>query len=224
MAIEENEINDRAILESTSVETGENGQMQRYVTKLPSGKPLESNWMTEADRKRALIQWVEAVRSALVNETNSREQESLEQLREIRRSQPKVPRIITDNVPVEVAGRPTLPSMAVPSLGSIPMAPTPTSQPAISSDPFQYMREQLKAAKEQENYWSAQLAVATIEKGKASALKTQWQTALEALSGVKDVDVPKINPSDRTSGIGSTDDSSPAPVFIHPDDTAFPTG
>jgi hypothetical protein len=205
VAIEENEINDRAILEITSVETGENGQMQRYVTKLPSGKPLESNWMTEADRKRALIQWVEAVRSALVNETNSREHESLEKLREIRRSQPKVPRIITDNVPVEVSpGRPTLPSMAVPSLGSIPMAPPPTSQPAISSDPFQYMREQLKAAKEQENYWSAQLAVATIEKGKASALKTQWQTALEALSGVS-----KIESTKSGSSIGNTVDSGP---------------
>ena len=178
--IEESQINDRDILEATHVARQDHSGRIQFRTKLPSGRDLNSEWIQESDKTKAMVLWVEAVRGQIAQDSNEAAAKARRTLKELRAAQPAVPRLLgADGLAMGSSGSST-PAALLPQLQT---AATPASPavPVSGIDPSQYVRVQYTTAAAREAELSEQVKQLNAELSMVRQQKAQWFGILTAM-------------------------------------------
>lgn len=171
---EANEISDKAIMAGTSVEAQPSSGRIRFVTKLPSGRALESEWVQESDKTKGVLRWCEAVKAEIVADSAAAEEERKQKVLTARKSR----KVLAPAPTAEQVSPLIFPSVVEPSAGT---ASDTTAAPNLVSDPSAFLDGSLKNAEAAEQYWREQFERAERELGKASANLKKWKLIKEAL-------------------------------------------
>ncbi len=187
-ALEESQINDKSIMEATIIERQDHSGRFRFKTTLPSGRPLESEWIQESDKSKAGILWAEAVRAQIVQDSSEASAKARRQLKELRTAQAAAPKPLVgvDGTPIQADSASVSPVAAV-SGSPIPATQGISTIGDLSVDPSAYVRTQYLTAKRQAERWYAERERADREYGKAQAAMSQWEGILQAM-GVNTVE------------------------------------
>lgn len=160
--MEANDINDGTIITGTSQKQDEKGNVRFFFT-LPSGTVMCSEWIRPEQRKEALIKWLEAVRTNIVDDLSTMRRAKIEAAR---------------------AAAPKAPDGAAP--GSI--VPTGTSstktetQVTDSQDPLAYAKSQHALYSRLEQSLTEQIEQMTTTRDTNRARGTQWLKIVHALT------------------------------------------
>jgi hypothetical protein len=163
------DVNDADILNKTRQETGQNNAVKFFYT-LPSGKTMNSEWIAEDQRKPALLLWLDAMRSAIV-----------EDVKDIQRKKvgtgPKkpVPGQSDDDTPLPSA---VVGMLAVPA-GTIGRTVTPSTD---SGNVELYLTSKLESARHRKDIAIGALESAQAEYNEATAELAKIRKLIAALA------------------------------------------
>lgn len=171
--IEAQEISDKQVMNATKVEAQAASGRIRFITTLPSGRELSSEWIKESNKTQGVLKWCEAVRGAIVGDA---EEEAAKTRRRLREQQQATS---APALPAELA----LPSIS-PSLlgqrGSTGLA-TPAGQ-TLSSDPTAFLEQALAQAEQTEAFWRGEALKANANHSAAVAALQKWRQIKASLS------------------------------------------
>lgn len=176
-SLEESLINDKSIAEATVIVRQDHSGRVQFKTTLPSGRPLESEWIQESDKTKAWILWIEAVRGQIVQDSTEAALVARKTLKEQRAAVPSVK--IVDSAGEALTSPST--AMRTPSTGS--SAQSVASSVPVSADPAMYVRSQYLAAKSLSTFLSGEAARINTELRAAKATEAQWSGVLQAMGG-----------------------------------------
>lgn len=167
--IEQSQISDKAIMAGTQVEAQQASGRIRFVTKLPSGKPLESEWLQESSKTQGVLRWCEAVRGAIVQDAAEQEEE-------------RKARVLASRGARLVAAS-SQPPAIFPAMTELP-APSSSSNAALPSmsDPAAFLTQAVKNAEQAEAHWRVQAATATANWQAALADLAKWRQIAQSLN------------------------------------------
>ncbi len=187
MALEGKDINDSAIIDQTQQLRNAQGKTQFKIT-LPSGRELESEWLSEDNVKKALWPWVDTVRNEMVADA----EEQRAQARRLAASRPKAPALVSVSGDALSVEPPQSVVATVPS-GLQTRLPMPVAQPSVStvsptagavSTPDQFARQGLEQARKDADYWQGVAQGAMGKWQEASANVEKWERILAAMNGL----------------------------------------
>lgn len=180
MSIEGRDINDGAIIEATERLADGNGNTQ-FKIKLPSGREINSEWLNPDNVKKALQPWVDAVRANIVGDA---EEARLETKRRVQEAAQQRPSIV---LPAGLDASPLPPTSPLGGLLSPTFAAAPISSPvtagSATSNPIEFVFQNLNAAIGSRDYWKGIAEGATQEYIKAIADVERWTNISKALGG-----------------------------------------
>lgn len=157
MAVESSDFNDQDILTNTRQESDGKGNV-RFKYTLPDGHPITSEWISPDNKKKALMAWLDAVKSTAVARGNEVEAERNAKLR--RAAQEKDP---SKNTPLTGLVKSETPSFEIaddadlayrgPDIG-FSTSPATT----ITVDPLAFAQAQLRQAEALASKWRKVIA------------------------------------------------------------------
>lgn len=162
MSLEVSDLNDGNILNATEQKTSENGAIQFSVV-LPSGHRIESEWIPQEQRKKALMLWLDAVKQAVVNDAARMRRQKIEEARAV-----SLESALPENGP------------AVVPAGTIGRTVTAVTS---AQEPIDYVRGQLQSAEAEVNRLTKELGVLRVALDEATRRHQQWITTHSALTG-----------------------------------------
>lgn len=162
--METRELTDADIMSGTMFETNEKGHT-KFKYKLPSGKLLESEWVSEDQRKKARDPWLNAVDAAVAGEKE--EQRALDKKAAAERKAGAIPAI------VDAAGAPIQKPMYQPGPMVGPLV--------VQSDPVEHAKAMLVQTSEQLQLWVDKEAEAVSMVVKLTKQAARWEQVLSVL-------------------------------------------
>lgn len=157
------EISDKSIMAATQVEAQPSSGRIRFVTKLPSGKELSSEWIQESDKTKGVLRWCEAVRTAVGEEQVEAEAD-------------RKKRVLASRDARAVAAQPGFQGLSASLPPTLASLNTPAGQSSMS-DPAAFLTQAVQNAEQAEAHWRAAAATATAN----------WQAALADLQKWKQI-------------------------------------
>ena len=187
--IDASEVSDQQIMRNTKTETA-NGRF-RFLTKLPSGRDVESPWKAESDKRKGVLAWVDAVRAEIVADAQEAQAQAKRRYLEERQSQQgSAPALIVgpDSKPIGPAG-----STPLTTLSS-----TPAGQ-GLSSDPRAFVEGQLAAQTASVERLRSQYKEVSEALRVAHESMLQWRAILASLSSSSQSEKPATTPTTKDS-------------------------
>lgn len=185
--IEMSDLNDGDILARTRENVNPNGQFQFVYIPDDGTENVTSDWISQEHKKKVTRSWVDGVKSALISRATSKLSEAKEKALEERARRIRDEQF-ADDQPVGAAtdesikaeapvGRPTVHGRR---------ASIPVVQPGLSTDPGDYVNDQLELARERLR--GAEMAQQDIVREVLSARRDydKWKALAAALGGVGD--------------------------------------
>lgn len=165
------ELSDKAILDLTEVETQAATGRMRFLTTLPSGRKLESEWFQESSKTRWLLKWCGAVNDQI---RIDQQEEMAKQRRQA--SERKSQRALA-GVPSAEPGSP----LTFPSLGSGTESST-SAAPFLTSDPFAFLNQALDLAEQEAMRCRQEADAANKALERAETNLKKWKAAHASLN------------------------------------------
>lgn len=189
MSLEGRDINDSAIIDSTRKARNDKGQTQ-FSIDLPSGREITSEWLSEDNVKKALVPWIEAVRTNMIADA----EEVRAQARRTAAMQPKQPAppalvspsgdVLTAELPQSLAHNPQRSTGAFSSIPTTSVDRYSADQtPASTASPDEFARQGVIQARKDAEYWQNVTAGAMEKWREAQANAEKWERILAAVSG-----------------------------------------
>jgi hypothetical protein len=167
MSVETSDINDGTILAKTKQRT--QGQNVQFTYELPSGRVVNSEWISPENKKRALMNWLETIRPMIVDDIQALQAAKRKAADEARAAQPKP----SPSMPADVVE-------ALKEVAARPQAPAPAAV-----DPAQYAKEQMTLTGYEVEALTQQLEQITGELSAVKASHKKWTLIYNALSGTE---------------------------------------
>lgn len=178
MSLEQSDLSDGAILESTQQFQNGNGQVQFKIT-LPSGRELESEWLSPDMKKKAMVQWLDVVKDQAILDADQARAEAREVAMKLRRE--------PQSTSQESQAQTTVPATSAETPSSIiqtsTVQPAGMTNPAAAPSPDAYVEAGLKAAQANYNHWDAVAAEAVTRLTEAGNNIDKWMNIKKALEG-----------------------------------------
>lgn len=180
MGLEASDLSDGAILESTQQFQNGNGQVQFKIT-LPSGRELESEWLSPDMKKKAMVQWLDVVKDQAILDADQARAEAREAAMKQRRDaaqaqEPTPENVSTDTQPPSSTGQ----SLSAPTAGPAAVAAS-QRQPITSPDDF--VAAGLKAAEADYDHWNQVALDAASRLVAAQQNISKWTNIKRSLEG-----------------------------------------
>lgn len=204
MGLEASDLSDGAILESTQQFQNGNGQVQFKIT-LPSGRELESEWLSPDMKKKAMVSWLDVVKDQAILDADQARAEAREVAMKQRRDALEASTQETD-----MATSPA-PGQSLHTTGS--QSPSPVTAPVVgytavngaapSASPDAYVAAGLTAAEADYTHWNA-VAIDAMERAlKARENIYKWTNIKRSLEGHEQSSSVNRSSDTRTSGSGN---------------------
>jgi hypothetical protein len=169
------DINDGAIINATNITNVAEGVLEYSMT-LPSGVLLKSAPFQQEMRGKAMLQWMEAVRGAIISDVQSSQQDIQHEQDEARA------RAARGNMSIlEGPGLNLTPGLddASPPAKEVAAYPTPRG---TATDPVQFAQEQAMGLRMQIDKWDDTIKHATESKKAAEAALEGWNKVIESFT------------------------------------------
>lgn len=171
MALESSDLSDGAILDKTQQFSNGNGQVQ-FKIMLPSGRQLESEWIKDDLKKKAMVAWLDVVKAEAVADSDLARMEAREKA---------------------MAAQSAAPAAIAQTQDAVSTALLPQRQPSVTTGsgdtarsvglgPDSFVEQGLQAADNEVEYWTQQAATATVRLLKAQQERIKWSQIKVALS------------------------------------------
>jgi hypothetical protein len=170
VTVESADLNDSDILTQTTQKTDGNSNVQFFYT-LPSGRKINSEWVSPDNRKKALLSWVEVIRTSIVDDVKKTRREKIEA------AQAAAPKIV---IPSVAAGN------VAPYNDVIPELPAPVE--VTYDDPLEHAQAQYKAAVKLHMQAAEELQFAETQLDAARKAMRRWHKIVTALEATGDED------------------------------------
>lgn len=169
---------DKKVMSLTTMEAGGDDRFRLKITLPTSGREVTSEWIRKDKRREALFAWVAAVKAEVEMDIQNQEVERKEQASIARAQQSRL--VGSDGAAMPAVSTATLVPAGVAT--SAPAA-TAVSPASLSSNPDDYISDQLKRAliREAETADAAKAAQRAHEDAVANLAK--WQKLQDALTG-----------------------------------------
>jgi len=178
MAIETKDLNDGTIMEQTKFTRNDKGHTQFSII-LPSGRLLESEWLNEDNKKKALTPWLDAVKQAIVNDADAAREEARAVVEE---AKAKKRREAAEQEPSPIVDKTGVPMERVITPGPVHFVPGVVAGPAQSMDASSFAEANWAQARKDVDYWQTQAAAANKALAKAQDNLRKWQEIVSQLT------------------------------------------
>jgi hypothetical protein len=166
--LEAGDLNDSAILASTTQTRGANGSVQ-FAIVLPGGRRMVSEWVAEDKLKDALQTWLGTVRA-----------QAVEAAREERIARGRAAMLAQ-------TGQEKSSANGTPNTAPADVAYTASRAAQVGADPLEYARHQLSGYARKVEELKQQIAVLTAELDRATRLQGRWFTVVSSLTESENV-------------------------------------
>lgn len=184
--IEASDLNDGDILARTREKVDNAGRFQFVYIPEDGSAPIESDWIQQDFKKKVIGQWVEGVKGAIIGRGQSKLQEANEKAAEERlrkkREEDMSDEELDGAVPAEDSRDPEPPVSVRGRSGGRPVVPAGKPQQRATSDPGEYVDEQLEMARERLKAAEEMLNEYTREVFLARKDYQKWQALYSALN------------------------------------------
>jgi hypothetical protein len=175
--IEPSDLNDGDILARTRENVNPNGQFQFIYIPEDGSENIVSDWISQEHKKKVTLSWVEGVKAAIIGRAQAGLREANEKAAEERLKRIQREQMEDTGDAVEVA-KGQSPSVARVSVRAVPISSRAAS---VSSDPTEYVRDQLGDAAERLKVAEELLREYTKEVFLAKKDFAKWQALSVAL-------------------------------------------
>lgn len=173
MALEASDLSDGAILDKTQQFSNGNGQVQ-FKIMLPSGRQLESEWIKDDLKKKAMVAWLDVVKAEAVADSDLARMEA--------REKAMAAQSVVQQAPVQTQEASFTVDTSAQTSSVIQSARTAGAPTASAVSPDSFVEQGLQAADNEVEYWTQQAATATVRLLKAQQERIKWSQIKSALS------------------------------------------
>jgi hypothetical protein len=187
--IEPSDLNDGDILARTRENVNPNGQFQFIYIPEDGSENITSDWISQEHKKKVTLSWVEGVKAAIIGRAQAGLREANEKAAEerLKRIQKEQMEDDTGEIVVEQPVRQVL-RQAVSTSSTSARGESRAAKQGVSSDPAEYVADQLGQAAERLKSAEELLREYTKEVFLAKKDHAKWQALAMALSNTTDAE------------------------------------